>query len=117
VSSSLIRGLPPQSLIVQRTALLARIDAARRETAQAGRQVAVDLQAVERSRQSLQTGLALLKTSVVAAGVIWSLYTSSRIGRGSRLFTIAVSLLSTIRAMRRVRAFLTPLASSSGKQE
>ena len=108
---------PPRlSLPARRTALLARIHVARQETTEAGRRVAVDLQATERSRRSILTGLKLLKASLVAAGVIWSLNASSRIGRGSRLFTIAISLFSTMRAIRKVSAFLIPLTRSPGRQ-
>ena len=109
--------LPPRlSLPVRRTALLARIHAGRERTTEAGRRVAADLQATERYRRSILTGLKVLKASVLAAGVIWSLNATSRIGRGRRLFTIAISLLSTIRAMRKVSAFLIPLTESPGRQ-
>lgn len=110
--SPALNAPPRPSLAAQRSALLARIDAEREQTAEAGRKLAVDLQAVERSRRSFQAGLQVVKASVVSAGVIWSLNTfshSPRIGRVSRFFTIGISLLSTIRAMRRVSAFLTPL--------
>ena len=108
---------PPRlSLPARRTALLARIHVARQETTETGRRVALDLQATERSRRSILTGLKLLKASLVAAGVIWCLNASSRIGRGSRLFTIAISLFSTMRAIRKVSAFLIPLTRSPGRQ-
>ena len=97
------------SLPARRTALLARIHAARADTAQIGRRLIVDLHATEQSRRSILTGLKVIKASLVAAGVIWSFNASSRIGRGSRLFTIAISMLSWIRTMRKVSAFLIPL--------
>ena len=108
---------PPLPLSLQRATLVARIHAAREETAVVARRVAIDLQGVERSQRSILTGLKILKASVVAAGVIWSLNATSRIGRGSRLFTIAISLLSTLRALRKVSAFLMPLAPPPGRQE
>ena len=104
------------SLSARRIALLAHIHAAREDTAQAGRRVAADLQATERSRRSILTGLKVFKAAVVAAGVIWSFNASSRIGRGSRLFTVAISLLSWIRTVRRVGAFLSPLTQLPGRQ-
>jgi len=105
------------SLAVRRTVLLARIHAARQETVEAGGRVAADLQAMEKSRRSMLAGLKILKVTVVAAGVIWSLNAPSRIRRGSRLLTIALSLLSTMRAARKVHAFLIPLAPSPARQE
>lgn len=113
--TSTLNTLPRPSLARQRAALLVRIHAERQATAQAGRLLANDLQAVERSRRSFQAGLQVVKASVVSAGVIWSLNTFShqpRIGRAGRFFTIAISLLSTLRAMRRVSAFLIPLLQS-----
>ena len=96
-------------LAARRTALLARIQAARVGTAQAGRRVAADLHATERSRRAFLTGFKIFKATLVASGVIWSLNAPSRIGRGSRLLTIAIGLFSTIRAMRRVGALLGSL--------
>ena len=100
------------SLAARRGALLARIHAAREATVIAGRRVAGDLHATERARLSIITGLKVLKASVVAAGVIWSFNTIShnpRVGRGRRYLTMAVSLLSTIRAMRKIGALVIPL--------
>lgn len=105
------------SLSARRAALLKRIEAKREATAEIGRHLAVDLQAVERSRRSIVTGLKILKAAAVAGGVIWSLNATSRIGRGSRLLSVAVSLLSSIRAMRKLGTFFTPLVQSPGKQE
>jgi hypothetical protein len=86
--------------------LLVRIHAARQETADAGRCVTADMEAANRSWLSLQTGLKILNATLAAAGVMWSLNAASRITRGRRLFTTAVSLLSSVRAMRRVSGFL-----------
>ena len=100
------------SLPARRTALLERIHAAREATVVAGRRVAVDLHATERTRLSIITGLKVLKASVVAAGVIWSFNTIShnpRMGRSRRYLTMAVSLLSSIRAMRKIGALVIPL--------
>ncbi len=97
---------PPLLLSQRREALLARIHIAREETADAGRLVALDLQALGRSQRSIQNGWKLLKASVVAAGVIWSFNASSKLGRGRRFVTMAISLLSTMRALRKVGALL-----------
>ena len=115
VTSAMHLPLKP-SLPVRRTALLVRIHAARQETAEAGQRVVEDFQATERSRRSIVTGLKVLKASLVAAGIIWSLNASTRIGRGSRLFTVTISLLSTIRAIRRVSALLISLTQLPGRQ-
>ena len=111
------RWAPPLSLPAQRVALLARIHAGRQQSVEAGRRIAADLRATERSRRSIIAGLKLAKPAMVAAGVIWSLNAPSRMGRGRRLFTLAVTLLSAIRTLRNVRAFLIPLASSPERQE
>ena len=86
--------------------MLARIHAARQDTAQIGRRLAVDLHATERSRHSIKAGWKLLKASAVAAGVVWSFNATSNFSRGRRFLTIAVSLLSTLRAMRKFRSFV-----------
>ena len=111
------RRSAPLSLPVRRTALLVRIHAARRETTEAGRQVATDLQSMERSRLSILAGLRLARAALIAAGVIWSLNAPSRTGRGRRLLTIAISALSIIRTLRNVRALLTPLVSPPPRQD
>ncbi len=102
-----------RSLLIRREALLVRIAVAREQTAEAGRRLAGDLQAAARTQRSMLGGLRLLKASLAAGAVIWSLNATTRLGRGSRFFTIALSVLSTLRAMRRVRAFLMPLAPST----
>ena len=117
MKADVTRRPPPRfSLAVRRAALLARIHVARQETAEAGRRVVADLQATERSRRSILAGLKIFKATVVAAGVIWSFNASSRIGRGSRLFSIAISLLSTFRAVRKISAFFIPLTPLPGRQ-
>ncbi len=105
-----------ETLPMRRESLLMRIHVARGETATIGRHVATDMQALARSRRSFFSGLKLLRASVVAAGVIWSFNASSRMARGSRLFTVALSLLSTIRAMRKVGALLSPLTQLPERQ-
>lgn len=104
------------TLPMQRAALLTRIDAARQTTAQVGNHLATDLEALVQLRRSFFTGLRLLRASVVAAGVVWSFNASSRIGRGSRLFTTALSLLSTVRAMRKIGTLLSPLIQSQSTE-
>ncbi len=99
------------SLGLRRAALLARIHNARLETAEAGRLVVMDLQATERTRRSILGGLKIAKAALLAAGLIWSLKSPSPIGRGSRLLTVAVSMLSTLRTLRRLSVLLIPLAS------
>lgn len=107
---------PPLPLAVRRAALVVRIHAAREETADVVRTIAADLRATERTRRSIQNGWKVLKAAVVAAGVIWSFNATSRIGRGRRFFTLAVSLLSTLRAMRRISAFLLPFTQLHQRQ-
>ena len=101
------------SLAERRTALLTRIHAARQETAEAGRLVAEDLKKTERS---ILSGWKLLKMTVFAAGIIWSFNAVSHVGRGRRFLMIAISLLSTVRSVRRIGAFLIPLAKLTGRQ-
>lgn len=97
------------ALVLRREALLARIHAKREETAATSRRLAADFRAAEKARRSIHAGLRVLKASLVAAGVIWSFNAASNIGRGRRLLTISISLLSTVRAMRKVGAVLAPL--------
>lgn len=101
------------SLAERRAALLTRIHAAREETAQAGRLVAEDLKKTERS---IHSGWKLLKMTAFAAGLIWSFNAASRVGRGRRFLTLAISLLSTVRTVRRVGALLMPFMKLAGKQ-
>ena len=111
-----LRRAPPLPLAVRRAALIVRIHVAREETADVVRYIAADLRATEHTRRSIQSGWKILKAAVVAAGVIWSFNATSRIGRGRRFFTLAVSLLSTMRAMRKISAFLLPLTQSLQRQ-
>ena len=97
------------SLPARKVALLKRIQASRLDTMDIGRRIAIDLQTTERSRRSIHAGWKLLKASAVAAGVVWSFNATTNFSRGRRFLTIAVSLLSTLRAMRKVRSFLEPL--------
>ena len=101
------------SLPARRVALLARIHAARLNTVQIGHRLAIDLEATERSRQSIHAGWKLLKAAAVAAGVVWSFNATTNFSRGRRFLAIAVSLLSTLRAMRKVRSYLEPLTKFS----
>ena len=100
----------------RRAAVLARIHVKREQTAVIGRLVVLDLRATERSRRSMMAGLTVLKTSLIVAGVIWSLNASSTALRGRRLFTIALSVISTLRAMRKVATFLIPPTQSPRTQ-
>ena len=104
------------SLAARRTSLLTRIHAAREETAEVGRHLAADVRATERSRIAIQSGWKIFKASAVAAGVIWSFNATSGGGRSRRLFTVAVSLLSTMRTLRRMGALLGPLAQLTRRQ-
>lgn len=110
------QSAPQQSLASRRVALLARIHLAREETAEVGRLLATDLHATERTRRSILTAVKVLKASAVAAGVIWTFNATSNIGRGRRFVTLAISLLSTVRAMRKVGLFLSPFTQISQKK-
>ena len=110
------KSLPPGeplvlSLAVRRLELLRRIPIARNETAALGRKIGVDLQVTERTRHTILTSFKVLKASLVAAGVIWSFNATSRIARGSRLITFAISMLSTARTLRRIGALFVPIAN------
>lgn len=96
-------------LAVRRSELLAKIQIARDETAAAGRRVSLDLQVTERTRRTILTSFKVLKASLVAAGMIWSFNASSRIARGSRMITFAISMLSTARTLRKVAALFVPV--------
>ena len=101
------------ALAVRRLELLRRIPIARNETAALGRKIGVDLQVTERTRRTILTSFKVLKASLVAAGVIWSFNATSRIARGSRLITFAISMLSTARTLRKVGAFFVPVENRS----
>lgn len=111
-----VHRAPPLPLAARRAALVVRIHAAREETAGVIRNITTDFRATERTRRSIQSGWKVFKASAVAAGVIWSFNATSRMGRGRRFFTLAVSLLSTMRAMRRVSALLLPFTQLHQRQ-
>ena len=105
------------SLASRRVNLLARIHLAREETAEVGRLLATDLHATERTRRSILTAVKVLKASAVAAGVIWTFNATSNLGRGRRFVTLGISLLSTVRAMRKVSAFFSSVTQISQKRD
>jgi hypothetical protein len=95
--------MSPVSLPARRAALLIRIHAARGESAAIGIQLAADLEATEKTRRSIVAGLKVLRASVVAAGVIWSFNAATKVKGARRVFTIILSLLSTVRALRKLQ--------------
>lgn len=95
--------MPLVSLAAQREALLERIHAARSESALIGVRLAADLEATEKTRRSIVAGLKVLRASVVAAGVIWSFNAATKVRGTRRVFTIILSLLSTVRALRKLQ--------------
>ena len=107
---------PPSALSVRRTVLLARIHAARGETAAAARLVAHDLQAIDGTRRKLLGVWQVMKAGAVAAGVIWSFSAASNVGKGRRFITMALSMLSSVRAMRNIGALLAPLIQPTHRQ-
>ena len=119
VDAALRRPLPlpaQLSLSVRRTVLLARIHAAREETAVVARLVAADLQAADRTRRNLMGAWQVLKAGAVAAGIIWSFNAASNMGKGRRFVTMALSMLSSLRALRKIGALLAPLTQPSQRQ-
>jgi hypothetical protein len=102
---------PPshQSLTARKAALIIRIHAARAETSGIGRRLATDFRAAEQSRQKLLAGLKLFRAAAVAGGVVWSFNAVTGGSRARRLLTIALSLISTMRAVHKVGAFFRPL--------
>ena len=117
VDAKLQRPLPvPLPLSVRRTVLLARIHAAREETAVASRLVAADLQAADRTRRNLMGAWQVLKAGAVAAGIIWSFNAASNMGKGRRFITMALSMLSSLRALRQIGALLAPLTQPRPRQ-
>ncbi len=110
ISPAAQQASQPIPLAVRRAALLVRIQAAREQTADVVQHLAADVRATEQSRRSIQTGWKVFKAAAVAAGVIWSFNATSRLGRGRRFFTLAVSMLSMMRTMRRASAFLRPFS-------
>ena len=109
-------GSIPIPLEERRLALQLRIQRAREETGSIVQHLAADVRATEQTRRSIQTGWKVFKAAAVAGGVIWSFNATSRLGRGRRFLTFAVSMLSTMRAMRRVSSLLSPFTQlSKGK--
>ncbi|MEQ1517471.1 MAG: hypothetical protein ABL931_13390 [Usitatibacteraceae bacterium] len=102
------RAPSPQSLAAQKAALIVRIHAARGETSNIGRRIATDFLTAEQSRLKLLAGLKLFRAAAVAAGVVWSFKAVTGGSRARRLFTLAVSLMSTMRAVHKVGRFFTP---------
>ncbi len=94
------------SLESRRTLLLGRIHVAREETAVVFQHLANDVRATEKTALVIQGTWKLLKAAAVAAGVVWSFNAASNSGRGRRLITLAISVLSAMRTMRRVSAIL-----------
>ena len=90
----------------RRTLLLARIHVAREETTVVLEHLAIDARATEKTRLAILGGWKILKAAAVAGGVIWSFNAASNGGGGRRFFTLAVSILSAMRTMRRVSAIL-----------
>ena len=95
-----------QLLEERRVRLLVRIHAAREETAVVFQHLANDVRATEKTALVVQGTWKLLKAAAVAGGLVWSFNAASNSGRGRRFFTLAVSILSAMRTMRRVSAIL-----------
>jgi hypothetical protein len=95
--------VPSVSLATRRAAVLARIHIAREESASIGVRLAADMDAAEKTRRSMVAGLQVLKASVVAAGVIWSFNSATKVKGARRVFTIILSLLSTVRGLRKLQ--------------
>jgi hypothetical protein len=116
----MISQATPQQVLplsVRRTVLLARIHAAREEMAAVATLVAADLQATDRTRRNLIGAWQVLKAGAVAAGVIWSFNAASKLGKGRRFVTMAFSMFSSVRAMRKIGALLVPLTQPTQRQE
>ena len=110
------RNAVPLTLPERRAAVLARIRDARRETAEISLYVADDLEGLDRKRRAIISGWRLAQAAGLAAGFIWSIKATSHIGRGRRFVTLAISLLSTMRAMRRVGSVFNVFTQSIQKQ-
>lgn len=100
-------------LASRRSVLLQRIQSEREHTVEIGRCLADDLRATERTRHTILVGLKVVRLASIAGGVFWSFNAASRLGRGRRLLALAISVLSTIRVMRKAGDFLRPLLSAS----
>ena len=99
-------GAPPVPLEERRALLLVRIHAAREETAVVLQHVANHVRATEKTALVIQGTWKVLKAAAVAAGVVWSFNAASNGGRGRRIITLAISMLSAMRTVRRVSAIL-----------
>ena len=110
------KELPLQA---RRDLLLARIHAARGETAELAHCLADDIRSTQRAHGYIRSGFSLLKSSLVAAGVIWSFKATAHAGPARRFLTVAVSVLSalrTLRALGKAGAFFTTFSTTSQKQ-
>ena len=110
------RNAAPLPLPERRVAVLARIHDARRETAEIGLCVAADLERLDRKRRAIISGWQLAQAAGLAAGVIWSIKATSHLGRGRRFITLAISFLSTMRAIRKVGSVFNVFTQSIQKQ-
>ena len=102
-------GSIPIPLEERRIALQLRIQRAREQTSSVIQHLAADVRATEQTRRSIQTGWKVFKAAAVAGGLIWSFNATSHLGRGRRFFTLAVGMLSTMRAMRKANKLVLPL--------
>jgi hypothetical protein len=99
----------------QREALLARIHEKRGETIELAQRLAQDIRKTGHAQNYVRTGFSLLKSAVIAGGVIWSFKATAKAGFMSRFFTMAVSALSavrTFRALGKVGEFFSPFSTS-----
>ena len=106
----------PVPLAERREALLRRIHAKRGETVEFAGRLAHDIRRTSHAQRYMRSGFSLLKSAVVAAGVIWSFKATAKAGFFSRFFTMAVSALSAIRTFRalgKVGEFLSPCSTST----
>lgn len=101
---------------MQREALLLRIHAKRDETIELASRLAQDIRRTGRARSYLRSGLSLLRSAVLAGGVIWTFKATAKAGFFSRFFTMAVGALSalrTFRALGKVGEFISPFSNSA----
>ena len=101
-------------LAERRAELIARIHAARGETAELAHRLASDVRKTGRAQTYIQGAFTLFKSAMVAAGVVWTFRATSHTGPGRRFITMAVSVLSavrTLRALGKVGAYLSPFST------
>ena len=104
MTEAVVRSLMPlATLTARRGALLVRIHAAREVSASIGVRLAADLEATEKTRRSVVAGLKVLRASVVAVGVIGGFNAATKVRGTRRVFMIFLSLLSTVRALRKLQ--------------